>query len=124
MRRSARRRGGGAVGSGRKPGPSRSTRRRAPSGLPPSSGGGWTPWRGRAGFLDLEAAADRLPAGDPLRDRVARLRPAVRGDYLREAVVELYVDYWGEAGSAVRTADPAAARAFADRLTRFLHDTY
>ncbi len=76
------------------------------------------------GFVELEAAAEKLPPKNPLRDRVFLLQEALRGDYLREAAVELYVDYWGETGAAVRAADPALAAEFAARLTGFLHAAY
>ncbi len=76
------------------------------------------------GFLDLEAAAQRLAPEDPLRARVALLRQAIQGDYLREAAIELYVDTWGERGAAVRTAEPALAGQWCEQLTRFLSAAY
>ena len=36
----------------------------------------------------------------------------------------MYVDYWGDAGAALRSAEPALAAEFIDRLTRFLNAAY
>ncbi len=77
-----------------------------------------------AGFLELEAAAEELPADNPLRKLVAGLRQALGGDYLREASIELYVGYWGELGTSLRTANPTLASRFADQLIRFLNAAY
>ncbi|HYH64261.1 MAG TPA: hypothetical protein VD866_06145 [Urbifossiella sp.] len=72
-----------------------------------------------AGFEALEAAAGGLPAGHPLRDRVTALREAIRGGYLMEASLRLYVDCWAEPGAPAK-----AAAAFTDVLTRFLEAAY
>lgn len=73
-----------------------------------------------AGLVELEEAAAHLPEVDPLRTRVTGLREALRGDYLREAALELYLDYWAEAGRPVRTAVSGAGREFGPRLMEFL----
>jgi hypothetical protein len=77
-----------------------------------------------AGFEDLEQAGERLPRGNELRRRVAGLRGAAEGDYLREAVLGLYSDFWGDAGNDARDADPDAASEVGDRLNALLADAY
>ncbi len=76
------------------------------------------------GFTDLERAGEALPKGNELRKRVAGLRGAAEGDYLREAVLGLYSDFWGDAGSVARDADPDATAEVGDRLNALLADAY
>ncbi len=77
-----------------------------------------------AGFAELMRAGEALPRGGELRAMVAGLRAAAEGNYLREAVLQLYSDFWGEAGAAARAADPRATAAVGERLSAVLTDAY
>lgn len=77
-----------------------------------------------AGFNELEKAAERLPAGSELRRAVAGLRAAAHGNYLREAVLQLYSDVWGEMGMTARNTDPAATAEVGARLAALLTDAF
>lgn len=76
------------------------------------------------GFTELERAGEELPRGCELRRRVAELRGAAEGNYLREAVLGLYSDFWGDAGTAARDTDPDATADVGDRLSALLADAY
>lgn len=77
-----------------------------------------------AGFAELEQAGRRLPRGGELEKLVSKLRTAAEGDYLREAVLGLYSDFWGEAGNAARETDPDATSEVGERLNTMLADAY
>jgi hypothetical protein len=55
---------------------------------------------------------------------VAGLRSAAEGNYLREAVLGLYSEFWGDAGTAARDSDPDAVAAVGERLSALLADAY
>jgi hypothetical protein len=75
------------------------------------------------GLAELEQAAVGLPAGE-LRERVGGLRAAAEGHYLREAVLRLYTDFWGEAGGTARQLNPTATAAVGERLTAILAEAF
>ncbi len=77
-----------------------------------------------AGLVELEEAAARLPEADPLRARVTGLREALRGDYLREAALELYLDYWVESARLARSPAADPGREFGARLMQFLRAAF
>jgi hypothetical protein len=77
-----------------------------------------------AGFAELERAGQGLPRGGELRAKVAGLRAAAEGNYLREAILRLYSDFWGDAGAAAKAADPRAAAEVGERLGVVLSEAY
>lgn len=78
-----------------------------------------------AGYEALLKVSESLPpAGQMLAQRVARLQDAIVGDYLREAGIELFVEFWAEPGRTLHAADPVAASRFADALGHFLDGTF
>ncbi len=76
------------------------------------------------GFAELERAGETLPWGCELQQRVGGLRAAAEGNYLREAVLGLYSDFWADAGTAARDTDPDATTEVGERLSALLTDAY
>lgn len=76
------------------------------------------------GFADLQHTAEQLPPSSELRGMVAGLRTAAEGNYLREAVLQLYTDFWGDAGMAARVLAPDVTAEVGDRLSALLADAY
>lgn len=77
-----------------------------------------------AGFAELEQAGGKLPPACELRRLVVGLRAAAEGSYLREAVLQLYSDFWGDAGVNARAIDPDATAEVGDRLNTLLADAF
>jgi hypothetical protein len=77
-----------------------------------------------AGFAELERAGEALPWGCELQQLVTGLRAAAEGNYLREAVLGLYSEFWGDAGTAARDTDPDATADVGERLSSLLTDAY
>ena len=76
-----------------------------------------------AGFSELEQAGEGLPSCE-LRRLVAELRAAAEGSYLREAALQLYTDFWGDAGVNARATDADATAEVGERLNTLLADAY
>ncbi len=75
------------------------------------------------GLAELLWVGAKLPDGE-LKGMVVALRAAVAGDYLREAAVQLFIDYHGDAGGTARAADPTATAAVGERLADLLRSEF
>jgi hypothetical protein len=69
----------------------------------------------------LAHVLDLAPAlGEPIADRVRQCRASLHDGAFDVAVVQLFVDFWGDLGEDARERDPSAAEEFANGLNDLL----
>lgn len=69
------------------------------------------------GLVALETVGTRLPPDDRVREGIEGLRKAIAGEFLGEAAVELYVEFWRDPD---HVTDKALTAELSERLIAFL----